>query len=181
MWEDRLARCLSGSARVREGVASALAHAVADECANPNAIAKLSTFFEDPEKNVRAAAASFFRSDGAFEAAATPSLAQQFATSAALDDNMDDLLTGLEHYAGELKPYAGAVFAMADRLVGPLAAEARDHQTRRPFDADLLAKVLLRLYEQAEQDRELRQRCLDAWDSLISQRIGLDALRHIDA
>jgi len=49
------------------------------------------------------------------------------------------------------------------------------------MDADTLAKVLLRLYEQAEHDRELRRRCLDAWDRLISQRVGFDALRHIDA
>jgi hypothetical protein len=181
IWEDRLERCISGSARLRGGVARALALAVADECPNPKAKEKLCALFNDPEKDVRGAAASFFRSEGAFETAATGSLAQRFAESAALDDSMDDLLMGLEHHAGSLKGYAGAVFAMADRLSGPLAAEARDHQTQRPFEADMLAKVLLRLYEQAEHEQQLRGRCLDAWDSLISQRIGLDTLRHIDA
>jgi hypothetical protein len=111
---------------------------------------KLCALFDDPEKDVRGAAASSFGSEDAFETGAARSLARRFVASAALDDNMDDLLTGLEHYAGTLKDYAGAVFTMADRLAGPLAAEARDHQTQRPFDADLLAKVLLRLYEQAE-------------------------------
>jgi hypothetical protein len=108
-------------------------------------------------------------------------LAQRFAASAALDDNMDDLLTALEGYAGELKPYAGPVFTMADRLAGPLAAEARDHQTRRPLDADMLTKVLLRLYEQADHDKELKRRCLDAWDQLIAHGIGRDTLQQIDA
>jgi hypothetical protein len=88
---------------------------------------------------------------------------------------------GLEHHAGSLKDYAGVVFAMADRLSGPLAAEARNHQTQRQFDADTLAKVLLRLYEQAEHEQQFRGRCPDAWDRLLSQRIGLDALRHVDA
>src|SRR5207249_194893 len=118
---------------------------------------RLCALFNDPEKEVRGAAASFFGSEGAFETAAARSLAQRFAESAALDDNMDDFLMGLEHHAGSLKDYAAAVFAMADRLAGPLAAEARDHQTQRPFDADMLAKVLLRLYEQAEHEQELRR------------------------
>jgi hypothetical protein len=181
MWQGRLETCLSGSPQLREGVARALTFAVAGECSNPNAMMRLAALFDDPSKDVRAAAAGFFRSEGAIETAAAQSLAQRFATSAALDDNMDDLLTALEGYAGPLKPYAGPVFTMADRLAGPLAAEARDHQTRRPFDADLLAKVLLRLYEQAEHDKELRRRCLNAWDQLIAEGIGRDALRDIDS
>lgn len=181
IWEDRLQTCLSGSPRLREGVARALVAAVADECSNPNAIVTLGTLFDDPEKDVRAAAARFFRNEGVVETAVAQSLARRFASSSSLDDNMDDLLTGLEGHTGELKPYADPIFAMADRLAGPLAAEALDHRTRRPFDADLLAKVLLRLYEQAEHDRELRRRCLDAWDQLIALGIGRDALQHIDA
>jgi hypothetical protein len=180
-WEDRLDVCLSGPTWLREGVAHALASAVADECSNQNATERLCALFDDPDKDVRAAAARFFRCEGAFGRSVGPSMAERFATSAALDDNMDDLLHGLEDYAGELKPYTAAIFAMVDRLSGPLADEARDHATRRPMDAEMLAKVLLRLYEQAEHDRELRRRCLDAWDGLVAQRIGLDALRHIDA
>jgi hypothetical protein len=179
LWDDRLQRCLNGPPRLREGVAGALAGAVANACPNPNAIERLATLFDDPDKEVRAAAASFFRSEDVIETAPAQALARRLAVSAALDDNMDDLLMGLEHYTGLLKPYADVVFAMADRLAGPLAAEARDHRTRRPFDA-LLAKVLLRLYEQTEHDKELRRRCLDAWDQLIAQGIGRDALRRID-
>ncbi len=180
-WEDRLERCLAGSTELRKGLARALALAVADECSNPRAKEKLCSLFDDPEQDVRSAAASFFRSSGAFETGAAGSVARRFAESAALDDNMDDLLMGLEHHAGPLKDYAGAVFVIADRLSGPLAGDARDHQTQRPLDADMLAKVLLRLYEQAEHEQQLRGRCLDAWDRLLSQRIGLDALRHVDA
>ncbi len=181
MWEDRLERCLRGAAQLRQGVARALALAVANECSNPKATETLCALFNDPEKDVRAGAATFFASDGAFETATARSVAQRFSESTALDDNMDDLLMGLEHHAGSLGDYAHVVFAMADRLAGPLAAEARDHQTQRPSDAETLAKVLLRLYEQAEHEKEIRARCLDAWDSLISQRIGLEALRHMDA
>jgi hypothetical protein len=60
-WEDRLGRCLNGPARLREGVASALALAVAGECSNPDALVKLSALFDDREKDVRAAAARFLQ------------------------------------------------------------------------------------------------------------------------
>jgi hypothetical protein len=181
IWDDRLAACLSGAARLREGVAAALALAVADECINKNAVNTLGALFDDPDPGVRAAAARFFRGEEAFDTGDAPSLVQRFAASAALDENMSDLLSGLDDHPGELKDYADAIFTIATRLSGPLAAQARDHQTQRPMDAALLAKVLLRLYEQAENHRELRQRCLDSWDSLISQRIGIDTLDHIDA
>ncbi|MGH9463035.1 MAG: hypothetical protein ACRD1X_17635 [Vicinamibacteria bacterium] len=177
---ERLQKCLRSRSRVREGVAEALAAAVSAECSNPDAIMKLAALFDDPEKDVRAAAARFFRSEEAIETAAAQRLAEHLAASAALDDNMDDLLTGLERYAGQLRPYAGPILAVADRLAGALATEARDHRTRRPFDADLLTKILLRLYEQAEDDAELRGRCLDAWDRLIAQGIGREALQQID-
>jgi hypothetical protein len=62
-----------------------------------------------------------------------------------------------------------------------LAEEARDYRTRRPLDASLLAKVLLRLYEQSEHDRALRRRCLDAWDGLLRQGVGHDVLQNVDA
>ena len=45
----------------------------------------------------------------------------------------------------------------------------------------MLAKLLLRLYDQSENDRPLRLRCLNAWDRLLSERVGFDILRHIDA
>ena len=107
-------------------------------------------------------------------------LADAFLGSCASDDNVGDLLHGLECLARPLRPYAPAVCALADRFAGPLAAEARDHRTRRPLDAGLLAKVVLRLYEQSEHDRELRRHCLSAWESLLREGIGYNVLLNID-
>jgi hypothetical protein len=84
LWEDRRETCLKGPAQLREGLARALALAVADECANQGAAGRLSALFGDPDQDVRAAAATFFRSEGAFDTAVAPSLAQRFAASAAL-------------------------------------------------------------------------------------------------
>ena len=141
---------------------------------------RLCTLFDDSEKSVRDAAASVFRSGVLFERDSTVALAKKFVESRALDDNVDDLLHGLEQLAWPFRPYAMVLSAVVDRFTGPLAAEARDYRTRRPIDAGVLAKVLLRLYEQSERDRPLRRRCLDAWDGLLHEGIGYDVLVHID-
>jgi hypothetical protein len=73
------------------------------------------------------------------------------------------------------------ILATVDRLAGQSASDARDITTQHPLDAGKLSEVLLRLYEQSEADEPLRRQCLDAWDRMLSERIGYDVLRHIDA
>jgi hypothetical protein len=181
LWQDRLDDCLNRTASVREGVANALAIAVAEECDNKEAAARLVTLFGVQNESVRAEAAGFFRCDGAFDQALAAPLAESFVASPALDENSDDLLFGLEQHNGPLRSFAPALLSVVDRFSGPLAGEARDIRTARPLHVDQLAKALLRLYEQSEGDHDLRRKCLDAWDRLLSERVGFDILRHIDA
>jgi len=181
LWQERLDHCMKGTTSLREGVANALVFAVTAECDNKNASAQLVTLFGDPNESVRAAAASFFRCNGALELALAASLAESFVASPALDENSEELLFGIEQHNGSLRPFAPALLSVVARFSGPLAHEARDISTALPLHADLLAKVLLRLYEQSEGDQNMRRKCLDAWDRLLSERIGFDLLRHIDA
>jgi hypothetical protein len=180
-WKDKFDICLGGATKLRKGLAEAFAFAVAGECENKDAVDRLASLFDDPDQEVRAAAARYFNRDGVFGQQAAVALANAFVASLALDENVDDLLLGLERHNGTLKPFAPTLFAVVDRLSGPLANEARDIRTRRPLDVTYLAKTLLRLYEQTEDDKPLRCRCLDAWDRMLSERIGYDILRHIDA
>jgi len=178
---DEFDCCIRGHADFRRGVAEALAFAVASGCDNQEAASQLATLFNDPDENVRAQAARYFRCNDAFAQQVTPRLAESFVASPAMDDNIDDLLFGLEHQNGDLRPFVPPLLTAVDRFAGPLAGEARDIRTARPLHADMLAKVLLRLYDQSENDRPLRVRCLGAWDRLLSERVGFDILRHIDA
>ncbi|MDX2039414.1 MAG: hypothetical protein SFX72_22400 [Isosphaeraceae bacterium] len=166
----------------RVGVAEALANAVSEGHDSSDVLERLQALFDDSEKEVRDAASGVFRVASFFDrVSSAPSVADAFLGSEALDDNVDDLLHGLEEFSGSLKPYSSVICGLADRFAGPLASEARDYRTRRPLDAGQLAKVLLRLYEQSEDDRKLRRRCLDAWDVLLRQGIGHDVLQNVDA
>ena len=123
VWTDLLEACLAGESTLREGTAKVLAQCVASGRSRDDAAARLAHLFNDPEKAVRDEAASVFRLDGMLGRPGAPSLVGAFVESAALEDNADDLLWGLEQHAGRLKPFAPALSAVVDRFAGPLAAE----------------------------------------------------------
>ena len=173
--------CNEGNRWQRMGVADVLSNAVARGHDRPGIVDRLRSLINDSEKEVRDVASGVFRINGLYEQPSSVMLVDAFFQSRALDDNIDDLLHGLDGFTGSLKPYTSVICGLADRFAGPLAAEARNLQSHRPIDANSLAKVLLRLYEQSEHDRVLRRKCLDAWDGLLSQGIGHDVLKDIDA
>jgi hypothetical protein len=181
LMEDVAIGCAEGSRWQRMGVAEALSAAVAKGYDHAMVLDRLRSLFDDPDKGVRDMASRVFRNEGFFDQTSALSLAEAFLRSRALDDNVDDLLYGLEGLTKPLRPYAVVICSLADRFAGPLAAEARDFRTRRPLDVGLLAKVMLRLYEQSDDNRALRCRCLDAWDDLLREGIGTDVLSNIDA
>ncbi len=181
LMDEVVGACVVGTRWERMGVAEAVSNAVAGGCDRPTVLDRLRSLFDDPEKEVRDVASGVFRMAGFYDQLHAASLVGAFLQSRALDDNVDDLLHGLEGLTGTLKPYSSVICGLADRFAGPLAAEARDYRTRRPLDAGLLAKLLLRLYEQSEHDRSLRRKCLDAWDGLLRQGIGYDVLQSVDA
>ena len=179
--DDIVSDCAHGTPWKRTGVAEAISNAVARGYDRPELLEQLRSLFDDPEKEVRDMASRVFRVAALYDQPAAVPMAEAFLQSRALDDNVDDLLYGLEELTVPLKPYSSVICGLADRFAGPLAAEARDIRTRRPIDAGILAKVLLRLYEQSEHDRGLRRKCLDAWDGLLRQGIGHDVLQNVDA
>ena len=178
---DLVGACLKGTRWQRMGVAEAISNSVGRGHDRPEVLDCLRLLFDAPEKDVRDIASQVFWVPEVFDQPSAVSLTESFLRSHAVDDNVDALLRGLERLGGRLKSYAPVICGLADRFAGPLAAEVRDYRTHRPIDAGLLAKVLLRLYEQSEHDRTLRGRCLDAWDSLLREGIGYDVLQQVDA
>ena len=122
-WRDEFYGCIRGHAGFRRGAAEALAFAVACGCDNKEAPDQLAALFNDPDKDVRAQAARFFRCNDAFAQQVTPRLAESFAASPAMDDNIDDLLFGLEHQNGDLRPFVSPLLTAVGRFTGPLASD----------------------------------------------------------
>ncbi len=64
---------------------------------------------------------------------------------------------------------------MCDQFVGPLRDASRDMSQGIMHDLSQFVPMLIRLYEQAEEGKETEivNRCLDAWDAMFEQRVGV--------
>jgi hypothetical protein len=176
---DLAEACQRGVEPQRLGFAEGLALSITDGRTAEDVVAALIRLFHDESENVRNAAASVFRDHGALGRVTGAKLAEALAQSPALDGSADNLLWALDAYTGSLLPFAGAITTIVAHFVSVLPAESGATH-RRSWDGGTLAKLLLRLYEQADHDPDLRRQCLDAWDNLLEDGLWFDVLKHID-
>ena len=98
-----------------------------------------------------------------------------FIRSAAFADDPTWLLLAYNDYPGSLIPHADSLFAISEVLSGPLVERTRGFTTDLGHDVMYVPPLLLRLYEQA-QDQAMpgvQNKCLDAWDLLFENRVGM--------
>ncbi|KAA3609440.1 MAG: hypothetical protein DWQ01_08895 [Planctomycetota bacterium] len=146
-------------------------------------LVRLARFLENEEKKVLDAADGIFRRDGFLDVEEAPSFAERFACSAAFLRNPSSLLHQLSEFGGSLVPYANAIEASVARLSGPLLSKTQNFANRHWRAQRDIPTILLRLYQQSEEDKELRSRCLDQWDILLRTRVGTghDVLAKMDS
>ena len=77
--------------------------------------------------------------------------------------------TRLKQHVRSLVPFASCVLEVCRNLV--TARKAERHKSFWQVEY-YLAPVLLRLYEQAPEGSQVRERCLDAWDLLLQARVA---------
>jgi hypothetical protein len=82
------------------------------------------------------------------------------------------LLHALADHEGSLLPFSDAITNSVSQLSGPLADLTR-RPARRQYGASLyVSKLLLKLYDESEQNDSLRSQCLDHWDALLRADVG---------
>ncbi len=106
---DIVGACSDGTRWQRMGFADAISNAVARGHDQPAFRDRLQSLFDDPEKDVRSRASRVFRVAEFFDQPSAVPLAEAFLRSRALDENVDDLLHGLESLTVALKPYAAVI------------------------------------------------------------------------
>jgi hypothetical protein len=81
----------------------------------------------------------------------------------------------LEKYTGSLTPFSELILMICEVFAGSLQEASRNMSTGVAGDARTLPPMLLRLYEQAQDqgDAQTLNRCLDAWDLLFERRVGV--------
>jgi hypothetical protein len=177
--KDELDKCLAGRAALRRGVGTILAAETGNNRGIAEVVRVLAELFHDTDPDVRNLAASVFRYPATYSRPDAPRLVEEFVESPALGNNHDDLLYGLNELTAPLRPFAKAIAHLADDIVAG-NDERQSDRPRRWWEAGQAASVLLRLYEQSENDRSTRLRCLDVWDRLLRHRFDDDVLRRLD-
>jgi hypothetical protein len=170
-------RCRTGDEAHRLGVATILAQELPAGRGGEAAATFLSNMFNDESQKVQEMAASVFRDEKVLRRPEATLLLNAFVTSQAVDVGVQDLFFGLDRFDGPIRHFAGPLRALIDLMTKPSGPEAEAH---RAYGTGTLARILLRLYEQADHDRDLRRQCLDSWDLLLQRGAFIDVLQQID-
>jgi tetratricopeptide (TPR) repeat protein len=159
------------SPRVRRGAAQVAAANAADPDAYQHLAQVLTHLFDDADDDVRDATSSAFRRFIDRPGGEWAELLQAFVASTAFRNGLAELFFAL----GEAKdPPPYQTVAACARLGEVLMGEAGGFATRG-LDTDRASQILLRMYQAAEGDPELRLQALDAIDQLAQLQVyGID-------
>lgn len=173
--DEMVKGCRRGSKAQRLGVVDVAVQYLSDARAPEMATTLVEEAFEDSDADVRRRAARVFHTDGVWETNAVLPLADTFVRSPSFVDSPDSLLHSLIEYTGNITQFSSVVFEAADIVAGPLADSTRHLSRRAAFAGDEVSTLLLRLYETAysARSRTLQDGCLDRWDRLLENGVGL--------
>lgn len=155
---------LAGDAAMRKGAADVLSHNLLTHrefCAP-----RLVPLFNDCEQAVRGAADDWIRTiqDRGALVDLLP-LAEAYLDSTAFSDHPENYFWAIERVV-DAPP--SLLLRAAHSFMDYTGREAADIRTRHAATGDLVGKLVLRAYRQAEADRDLRLQCLDLFDRLVA-------------
>lgn len=174
LFERELHNSISGSVPQRKGIADVAASLMRRDDYREKCVSLLLQLSNDPDQEVRQEASHcVYNESGLLDWAGSKSFIAQFIHSQAFTDDPTGILLTFEKYPRSLVPFAEQVFAICQRFVSALAELSRDVSSGLHYDASMIPSLLLRLYEQCENDNpEIALKCLDTWDVLFENRVG---------
>jgi hypothetical protein len=162
----------TGSDAMRMGAAEVYSYNLGTDSVSKICATHLATLFNDTSKEVRDLAANcFLRLDDAdFQECAD--LVRAYVESPAFPSQHDDLLRQLDESTWQLPD---VTLRLAERFLEACGKEASDVSTAAAGDAPVVAKLVIRLYNQTS-DEAIRSKCLDLIDEMEQLNLyGIDA------
>ena len=173
-FENEFNKCCQGTVPQRKGVASVAAQLLHDKKYSQQCQGLLRQFMNDPDKKVRDELRGMFRNKDLISNPEYAAFVNEFIKSQAFADDPDHFVWSLKDFAGSLILVADAIFAVCETFSTTLQEKTRDIGSHYPHMASEVSSILLRLYEQAQGERNshIADRCLDIWDLLFENRVG---------
>lgn len=184
-FEEQLETVRIGTVAQRKGVARVLSSFLCNEKYTSQCRDLLPAFLSDEESEVRQKARKVFHNNKELlKIVGMIDFVKVYIQTQSFRDDPTGLLYTLKDFPGSLIPYSDIIFDLCDVFAGPLAELSRDPSMGMAHDTSMICPLILRLYEQSQDDSpEIKNRCLDTWDSMFEHRIGivLDLMKEIDS
>jgi len=173
-FEKDLAKCREGTVPQRKGVAQVAAYLLHDRKYSRQCRELLRHIINDPDKEVRDELLGMFRKDDLLNEPEHETFFKEYIRSQAFADDPGSFIRDFKELRGSLVPVAEAIFTVCEEFSTTLKDKTRDIGSRYPYTISEMSSILLRLYEQAQGDRnkQITERCLDIWDLLFENRVG---------
>ncbi|MEY6434206.1 hypothetical protein ABC977_17555, partial [Thioalkalicoccus limnaeus] len=156
---------IHGDLETRKGVAEVLSHNIFAAPDRGYCEASLIRLFSDPDSEARLAASNWIRHARDMKRIEPIlSVAQTFIESPAFAEGAERFFWAIEETV-DAPP--GLLMKAGHRFLDLVGSAAGDLRLSSAATADSLSGLILRAYRQAEQDPDLRRRCLDLFDRLL--------------
>ena len=164
---DMVAECVTGDEALRKGAAKVAEANLFNPVCAAFTHEKLPSFFNDPDREIRNAAARCFRKAKGRDLEKAKPIIRSFLESDAFRDNVDDLMWPLEYSTADI---AEEVLLTCEAVIANMESLGDDPAHRLYGHANSVAELVMRAYRQTN-DAAARTRCLDIVDRLLAQEV----------
>jgi len=175
MFAEELAMCRKGPTAQRKGVAQVACHFAHDARYAQRCHDLLIPLLDDLEKEVRNELSGLYGRGSLKHEAINKEFLQAYIKSKAFSDHPSQLVYSLEDVSGSLIPFGEIIFSICEVFSTTLQKQSRDYSLDTPHMVSKMCSLVLRLYEQSQGagDSAVSERCLDIWDMLFENRVGV--------
>jgi len=184
LFKEEFEQCRKGAMPQRKGVANVAVYLLSDKKYSKQCRELLLNFFNDPDKDVRNELYGIFRKYDLLNDTEYETFLKKFIRSRTFADDPYQFVKSLKEFTGNLLSVSEAIFDACEEFSTTLREKSRDISSIYPYTVSEILSVLLRLYEQAqgERDKHIIHKCLDIWDLLFENRVSrvIELTRAID-
>lgn len=173
---EELQICQAGTIPQRQGIAKAAARLLHTSSHTESCWKLLRPLLNDQDKAVRDELHHLFdRYPETMDDDACKSFLLEYINSRAFADDPELFIWGLKDFTGSVLFLADTIFSICEAFCSAISGESRNIGTAIPHAISETIPLLLRLYEHAlaAENNEIANRCLDIWDVLFKNRVGI--------
>ena len=174
-FEEELLLCQAGTVPQRQGIAEMASHLLHDRKYSERCQRLVRPLLNDPDKEVRQELYGLLHKAGSLGDTALMPFILEYIASLTFADSPDRFVYFLKNVTGSILYLSETIFTMCAVFSSTLKERSREIGTRFPHAISETLSLLLRLYEQAlaEENMGIATHCLDIWDMLFKNRVGI--------